>query len=461
MIRLAGTLALLLFAAHLGAQTTQPALSPQLAAITERLHKAGEPVTVADLIVPIRIPDEKNGAKVIETLAIMYRKEKAAGFKWLGELPNHRLDYYELPLKRSDAEGMKRALKSQEQVLIEADKLCNVEGFDWGPTLPSPLAIEQPNDPFPFAADDGDIRGQMFIDGMLALHEKDSKRAWRRVLALFRQSEAFTHYPGDISMGGAYTTLLSTRAAILATEAATQPLDAGAPDRALIEKLINRWLDDGPAIEAYVYRLRVERVAVLDAYAHVTAGSAKVADFRNWGYQLSYHTAFKLSAGGAPMTVELQTAIIDGMRGTKLTKPGIKPLSDKLTQFAQAGPFARMAIDKLGTSESTTIGIIMDYRASEKLATVAMALRLYRMDHNGEWPASLAALVPKYLAEVPIDPFDGKPIRYRAAGDDSIIWSVGFNLVDDGGKPGNDRPSMQAPKPGEDRVVRLLKKPAQ
>ena len=48
-----------------------------------------------------------------------------------------------------------------------------------------------------------------------------------------------------------------------------------------------------------------------------------------------------------------------------------------------------------------------------------------------ELPATLDALVPKYISAVPRDPFDGKPLRYDSK--KKIVYSVGYNLKDDGG----------------------------
>src|SRR5262249_29164721 len=46
-------------------------------------------------------------------------------------------------------------------------------------------------------------------------------------------------------------------------------------------------------------------------------------------------------------------------------------------------------------------------------ATVAaIALELYRRAH-GAYPASLAELVPEFLPTVPVDRFDGNPLKYR------------------------------------------------
>src|SRR5262249_30704375 len=52
-------------------------------------------------------------------------------------------------------------------------------------------------------------------------------------------------------------------------------------------------------------------------------------------------------------------------------------------------------------------------RAYLRCAIAALAVERYRQANNGRWPDSLAALGPKFLAKVPLDPYDGQPLRYR------------------------------------------------
>ena len=70
-------------------------------------------------------------------------------------------------------------------------------------------------------------------------------------------------------------------------------------------------------------------------------------------------------------------------------------------------------------------------KTNDSLLQTMIALRLYALDHNGELPDSLTAIVPQYLSAIPLDDFDGKPIRYSKA--HRIIYSVGKNLKDNGG----------------------------
>lgn len=65
------------------------------------------------------------------------------------------------------------------------------------------------------------------------------------------------------------------------------------------------------------------------------------------------------------------------------------------------------------------------------LAATAIALHRYRLK-NGDLPESLAGLVPSFIGSVPMDPMDGKPLRYRRKSKESfLLYSAGQDAVDD------------------------------
>jgi hypothetical protein len=53
---------------------------------------------------------------------------------------------------------------------------------------------------------------------------------------------------------------------------------------------------------------------------------------------------------------------------------------------------------------------------------------------NGKLPAALAELTPEFLPKLPHDPVNGKGYVYRVEKDDYLIYSLGADNVDDGGK---------------------------
>lgn len=68
-------------------------------------------------------------------------------------------------------------------------------------------------------------------------------------------------------------------------------------------------------------------------------------------------------------------------------------------------------------------------RAAAGTAVAACRYRIAR----GQWPDKLDDLVPAYLIVTPIDPFDGKPLRWKSGGEKIVIYSVGPDGKDDGG----------------------------
>jgi hypothetical protein len=70
---------------------------------------------------------------------------------------------------------------------------------------------------------------------------------------------------------------------------------------------------------------------------------------------------------------------------------------------------------------------------------LGFALAAYRVDHNS-YPPALADLVPKYVKELPKDVFNNdKDLHYGHEGDGYLLYSVGVNGKDDGGRGYDDR----------------------
>ncbi len=68
------------------------------------------------------------------------------------------------------------------------------------------------------------------------------------------------------------------------------------------------------------------------------------------------------------------------------------------------------------------------------LATrTGLACKIYRKK-TGRYPEKLETLVPDILPEVPIDPFTGKPLVYKIENGELLVYSLGTNQKDDGGR---------------------------
>jgi hypothetical protein len=90
---------------------------------------------------------------------------------------------------------------------------------------------------------------------------------------------------------------------------------------------------------------------------------------------------------------------------------------------------ARMLFPALGKSILKFTAI----QADVDLARVACALERYRLA-QGEYPATLDVLPPRFIANLPHDLINGQPLHYRRTDDGRfVLYSVGWNEQDDGG----------------------------
>ncbi len=91
----------------------------------------------------------------------------------------------------------------------------------------------------------------------------------------------------------------------------------------------------------------------------------------------------------------------------------------------------------------------LETRAIARLRTaeVGLAIQRYRLA-TGTLPGKLSDLAPTYLESVTKDPFDGNELRYRKLDSGFVVYSVGEDLSDDGGKekPARRKSGQEPPK---------------
>jgi hypothetical protein len=80
------------------------------------------------------------------------------------------------------------------------------------------------------------------------------------------------------------------------------------------------------------------------------------------------------------------------------------------------------------------------------LRTAVAAARFFHVHQR--YPKSIEEMVPTFLNSVPIDPFSGKPLICKSLDGSSLpeqspftIYSIGDNLIDDGGVEQQNGPS--------------------
>ena len=80
-------------------------------------------------------------------------------------------------------------------------------------------------------------------------------------------------------------------------------------------------------------------------------------------------------------------------------------------------------------------GKIIAIETARQVVITAIALQRYKLKHS-EFPGTLSELEPEFLPSAPLDPVDGKPLRYRRNADGRYwLYSAGMDGMDNGGDP--------------------------
>jgi len=95
--------------------------------------------------------------------------------------------------------------------------------------------------------------------------------------------------------------------------------------------------------------------------------------------------------------------------------------------------------------------------AKAVLTGTAMSLMRHKLAHGG-FPATLAECDTKFLPVQPVDPFSGKAPIYRLEGNGFVLYSIGENMKDDGGKPepNSEEKAKLSPAERDSRALDLV-----
>jgi hypothetical protein len=100
----------------------------------------------------------------------------------------------------------------------------------------------------------------------------------------------------------------------------------------------------------------------------------------------------------------------------------------------------RLVLTNRGELIAMRTARIWCFRTAQTRCVIAMLAVERSRRRNGRWPQSLDVLVPAQLQVVPLDPYDGKPLRYRPLADGVLIYAIGPDRKDDGGRFASNEP---------------------
>ena len=142
-------------------------------------------------------------------------------------------------------------------------------------------------------------------------------------------------------------------------------------------------------------------------------------------------------------------------RECPITKP--RPNGRILTLNSAAEPTGLLNRLFLPAVQSCSARLSPRPDALHQALRLGLAAEKYRLRH-GRLPARLEDLTPEFIPAVPLDPFDGKPMRMKRTDRGLIVYSIGPDGIDNGGTPippirrRPGRPTTPATSPSRCRI---------
>jgi hypothetical protein len=202
---------------------------------------------------------------------------------------------------------------------------------------------------------------------------------------------------------------------------------------------VQQLLAEEAAAPTLLIRARADRAMWFQALEAMRTGHYNRAAFRlmpsHLGERFDIQVERVLAHGAAAPFLRYNTAVVeavklpaqeqeDCLRTLAMPTQKLPPLLEGLTIAAP------------GNRKNEWASTALHFHRTQAFllcAETAMAAERYRLAEQ-RWPADLQALVPRYVAAVPSDPFDRRPLRLHRLPDGIVIYSVGADRSDDGGK---------------------------
>jgi hypothetical protein len=220
-------------------------------------------------------------------------------------------------------------------------------------------------------------------------------------------------------------------------------LAQGEPSASLLLTL-QRLLEQEEAEPLVLRGIRGERAGLDRMVAATQAGECPLDQVRS-GRKL----AAAMSGTDSPTSTPLKEGLVSSSLGLKHQRAALLRYMNRVVEAAKLpGPQQVERLQALEMDMSQEPVLVQELAgAFSRVATAgqrslahvrctiaALAAERYRRE-RGTWPKAPAELVASgHLKAWPEDPYDGKPLRWRRPKDGIVIYSLGPDLTDNGGK---------------------------
>lgn len=366
-----------------------------------------------------QIPEEENSARIVVAAASLLPRNWPAPefYDRFTELPPQEM------LVPDDFARLERELESVRPALEEACKLARMSRGRHRIAYKRNVMSTQLED----QQRSRQVVHLLLCDALQCGQRQDMKGALTSCQAAFNTARSIGDEPLGISQ------LVRTAGVFLACQNIERALAQGEPTAEDL-KQIQKLLTDEEAFLDLPIVARGERAFFHELFDAMESGDVSISEMADgrsdWNERVFGFVYRDNVRAQHPQMLTL-------MNRWMLTSQLPMPVQSKVErEFDKVAPELRARGNGLAALPLPAISKMGDAsrrkHAYLRCTIAALAAECYRQKHK-KWPDSLDKLCPQDLAEVPLDPFDGEPLRYRCTEDGVVIYSISTDEVDDNG----------------------------
>jgi hypothetical protein len=382
----------------------------------------------------VAVPDDENSAPIVAAAYAQIprtflapRADQAPGIleRLEESLPSQRLDDARLLELRAELAKAAAALPVARDL---ADRPRGRWAVAWVPDFPIATLM-------PHLEQARRVEQLLVLDAAAAAADGDPDRAVRSCRAALNAGRSMGDEPAAISQ------LIRRACGMNAVSALERVLAQGEASAPALEAM-QRLLADEANAPLLLISVRADRAMWFQTLEAMRTSGYNRAALRimpsRLGERFDMQVERVLAHGAEPAFLRFSTALVEIAKlpsheqEERLRKLEIP--SQKLPALLEGLTGGGKGIDWVNIARQSH-----RHQALLRCAEAALAAERYHLAEHA-WPGDLNALVPRYLPAIPTDPFDGQPLRMRHLPDGMVVYSIGPDRTDDGGKLNRSNP---------------------
>jgi hypothetical protein len=263
------------------------------------------------------------------------------------------------------------------------------------------------------------------LDASIRAQDGDWAGAWVACDAMLNAARALGDEPGVVQLGR----VARHRAEALCTM--ERVLGQGTLPESVLAAT-QKTLKEEAGHPALLIYLRGRRASVHHSFLALESGTISLARFKEGGFgEPGFNQQVKAYFSRHEIKPAHAWVLIYWTRAVEIAKGPPAQQEQALAKLNEEMAYApTLARPLLNVGDKSHL--FKEGEANLHCATAALAVERYRLKH-GRWPDTLSTLVlAQFLREVPVDPYDGQPLRYRPTKDGVVLYSIGPDGKGDG-----------------------------